>query len=648
VVIGAVVFVLLAAVVWLDGFRKADAGLYDAIVVATSTGKSQLPITIVGIDEASFAELKLQWPWPRSVHAALIDTLNRRGAAVVALDVVLAEASTREEDAALAGVIDKYRNVVLAADRVYSESSYGKQWVRVDPLPLFQEAGAITGLATVNLDRDLVMRQMPEGRDAFWREILDLLLKRQPDAVPPVANQENRLIAYAGPPRTFPYVSYHEVLKDAERLGPDAFKDQIVMVGRDVKAAVDVGAAQADTFATPHAGRTGMLMPGVEVHANILESAMLGTTRKAATRLEQVQLLLFTVLLSVVLLMRWTPLRGAVIAVGVIAAISALVWLLYHHALVWLPPLAAFTAVALTFVLKNGYAYFVERAARLETRRAFGLYLSPDVVDQIMADPSRLKLGGERRDVTVIFTDLAGFTDLSERLPAEQVASLLNQHFTRMGRIIMRERGTLNRFIGDAIMAFWGAPVEDAAQCDRAVKVAAEMRDEMVRMRAELREQGLPEIYIRIGINSGTAVIGNLGSEDRFDYTAIGDSVNLAARLEGVNKLYGTDILVSQETASRMTDSSQLRFVDRIIVKGKSEPVDVFTLASNQEIIRLSREGFDAYLRQDWNAAINFWRAILALAPADGVAQTLLRRVEQLKLSPPDTAWNGATALEKM
>jgi adenylate cyclase len=648
VVIAFLVFAALVTMLVTGVFRSLDYRAYDTIASMASPKKSALPITIVGIDEASFAELKQQWPWPRSMHAELIKKLNAGGAAVIALDIVFPEASTPSEDAALAGAIDKYRNVVLAANREYTESQYGKQWVRVEPLQLFRDAGGITGFATVPLDKDLVLRQMPEGRDVLWREILDLLGRRQPGSTSVISNQENRLIGFAGGDHTFPYVSYHEVLNGSSRLAADAFQDQVVIVGRDVKSATDIRAEQADTFATPFSAGTALRTPGAEVHANILESAINGTTRAQASLKEQILLLLLLVVLAALGMSRWTPVRGLAIAAVLVAGIAALVWLLFVRANIWLPPSAAVIAPVVLYITKNAYAFFTERAHLLETRRAFGLYLSPDVVDQLMANPERLKLGGERREVTIVFTDLAGFTDISERLGAEQVTSLLNQHFTRMGRIIMQHKGTLNRFIGDAIMAFWGAPLDDADQYDHAVLVAEKMRDDMELMRKDLREQGLPEIFIRIGINSGVAIIGNLGSEDRFDYTAIGDCVNLAARLEGVNKLYGTEILISKQTASRLKDQSKCRMVDRIIVKGKTEPVDVFTLEDDQEIISWSREGFDAYTCQQWDAAIDVWRKILVRRPDDGVVAVLLARVEQLRTQTLGLAWNGAMALEKM
>jgi adenylate cyclase len=281
-------------------------------------------------------------------------------------------------------------------------------------------------------------------------------------------------------------------------------------------------------------------------------------------------------------------------------------------------------------------------------RRAFAMYLSPEVVEQVIAHPEKLKLGGERRECTFLFTDLAGFTDFSERLSAEQVTSLLNMHFTRMGRIIKKHRGTLNRFIGDAIMSFWGAPLDDAAQCDRACLVAREMIIDMQAMRKELREQGLPDVRMRIGINTGMAIIGNLGSEDRFDYTAVGDCVNLAARLEGVNKLYGTEVLVSRETVSRVTADIPFRFVDRVIVKGKTASVDMFTIEPELPLGLLSAEAFERYLAQDWDACSALWRRVLVIRPDDGVAKVFLTRIAKLRETNLAPEWSGATALDKM
>jgi adenylate cyclase len=281
-------------------------------------------------------------------------------------------------------------------------------------------------------------------------------------------------------------------------------------------------------------------------------------------------------------------------------------------------------------------------------RRAFSLYVSPEVVDHVMANPQRLALGGERREVTMLFTDLAGFTTFTEELGAEQVTRVLNVHFSRATAIIKRHNGTVNRFIGDAIMAMWGAPLEDPKQAIHACLAACEMQADMEDLRREFKAEGLPEIRMRVGIHSCTAVIGNLGSSDRFDYTAIGDGVNLAARLEGVNKLYKTGILISGETASRLEGTVKLRLVDRVIVKGKTEPVDIWTPCSDPVIVETSGKAIEAYRTQRWDESDLHWREILRRLPDDHIATLYLERIQRLRVTALEEDWEGAVELEKM
>ena len=232
-----------------------------------------------------------------------------------------------------------------------------------------------------------------------------------------------------------------------------------------------------------------------------------------------------------------------------------------------------------------------------------------------MAHPERLVLGGERREVTMMFTDLEGFTALTERLGAEQVAQILNLHFSRATAIIKRHRGAVNRFIGDAIMAMWGAPVEDPGQAANACLAACAMQRDMEALRAELGARGLPPMRMRIGLHSCVAVVGNLGSSDRFDYTAIGDGVNLAARLEGVNKLYGTSILVSGATAAKVGGAVALRPVDRVIVKGKTEAVEIFTPCADESLNEVNARAIAAWRGRRWDESAACWREDLRRHP---------------------------------
>jgi adenylate cyclase len=295
----------------------------------------------------------------------------------------------------------------------------------------------------------------------------------------------------------------------------------------------------------------------------------------------------------------------------------------------------------------GGVAFLAERRRRDEMRRAFALYVSPEVVDHVMADPERLKLGGERREITALFSDLQGFTTLSERLDAEQVARILNMHFTRATAIIKRHGGSVNRFMGDGIMATWGAPLDDPEQAVHACRAACEVQEDMNALRARLAADGLPPIHLRIGLHTSVAVVGNLGSSDRFDYTAIGDGVNLAARLEGVNKLYGTGILVSGETVGRLRGAVPMRSVDRVIVKGKTEAVEIFTPCADPAVVEVNARAIAAWRERRWDDAEALWKQVAALHPDDSIARIYLERIVAARVAPA-ASWRDAIELEKL
>ncbi len=644
VAIALVTFAVFGALSTLDAWRRIEYKGFDFLTVLTAKGLSTLPITIVGIDEASFVQVGKQWPWPRRMHAQLIDQLNKAGALVIALDVQLGESSNPEDDQLLADAIQRAGNVVIASHMAYQEDKYVKQWIRIDPLDMFRAAGAGGGLANVSLESDLVVRRMPEGRDVFWREILARMDQLQPGLIKQPPSQEGKFIGFTGPDHTFPYASYYQALNADKELPPDVFRDQIVLVGRDVKASPDVGAAQADTFGTPFTSWTGWLTPGPEIHANVMESAIIGNSKTALDWQWSLLLLMVAITFSSLLMRRWRPFRSAAVVVVLVIAIGAFDWWLFVHQSLWLPALAAVLSVATVYAALGARAFIAEQRQRRETRRAFSMYVSEEVVNAIMAHPEGLKLGGERRELTLLFTDLAGFTNFSEKLGPEQVTQLLNEHFSRATAIIKRHGGTVNRFIGDAIMAFWGAPLANEKHAINACLAARDMQLDMKELRASLMARGLPAVNMRVGLHTGVAVVGNLGATDRFDYTAIGDNVNLAARLEGVNKLYGTEILLSGTTASMLDGQLPLRLVDRVIVKGKSEAVEIYTISENAEINALSERACAAYRAQHWDESESLWRELLLIDPQDTVAQMYLERIAELRLDPPPADWGGEIA----
>ena len=648
-ILAAAVALVFAALSFFPPWQLLERKGFDVLTVATAPEQSVLPITIVGIDEASFAQIPKQYPWPRDMHAKLIDSIAKSGALLIVMDVVFAEPSNNPaEDEAFARAIHDAGNVVLAADLQFQETRYARQWIRVDPLARLVDAGARRAFAGVSTGRDQVVRDLPPGEDVMWREAIRRVNELHPGMLALKEPPPHAMIRYAGPDHTYPYVSYYQALDAATMLPPDAFRDQIVFVGRDLKANINADVSSADNFGTPFTMRAGWMTPGVEIHANALETALRGDALAPAPAWSRSLLPVLAAFLCAIAMRRWRPLVSLIPLAVVLAALGALDWALFMKADIWLPVIGAM-ASAVGIYLAYGFAAYVSESVRkAQIRRAFSLYVSPEVVDHVMAHPGRLKLGGERREVTMLFTDLQGFTTFTEELGADKVARILNVHFSRATAIVKRHRGTVNRFIGDAIMAMWGAPLDDPEQAVHACRAAVEMQDDLEALRAEFRAEGLPEIRMRVGIHSCTAVIGNLGSSDRFDYTAIGDGVNLAARLEGVNKLYGTGILVSGETRSRVGGAVPMRLVDRVIVKGKSEPVDIFTPCADPAAIEASERAIAAYRQRRWDDSERAWRQVLEAHPADTIAQLYLERIQRCRLVAPAQEWDGAVELEKL
>lgn len=648
--VAAAVLAVFASLGFLPWWQQLELRGFDELSVATAPGKSNLPITIIAIDEESFANIGKQWPWPRSMHAKLVEKLAKSGALVIVFDVLLPEPSMLgpKDDTAFAQAIARAGNVVLVSDREYRETANARQWLRVDPLAEFTRAGAANGLALVTLDADLVMRRLPEGDDVLWRAIVRKANEKQPGLLSVVEPERRAMVRYAGRERTFPYIPYFQAL-DLEKYDlTDAFRDQIVIVGRDIKASTDQGSAQSDLFATPFTARTGWLTPGAEIHANVLETVVRGDSITPAPVSAKFLLLIAVVTLSAFTMRRWRPILSALVVLAIVVAVTALDVALFTYSNLWLPVLGAMSSAIAVYLGFGAVAFVSEQRRRSEIRRAFSLYVSPEVVDHVLQHPDRLALGGERREVTMFFTDLEGFTPLTEKLGAEQVARILNMHFSRATAIIKRHGGTVNRFIGDAIMAMWGAPVDDAKQSERACRAACDVQEDLTQLRKELVLLGLPEIRMRIGIHTCIAVIGNLGSSDRFDYTAIGDGVNLAARLEGVNKLYGTGILVSGETFAKVGGAVPMRLVDRVIVKGKSEPVDIYTPCADPALMDLSEKAVAAYRGRRWEESEQLWQLVLKHQPDDRISAVYLERILRLRVSSPDANWQGAVELEKL
>lgn len=638
------VWVVLALAGLTTTWQLWELRTFDVLSRLDNGRSSAMPITIVGIDESSFAELRLQWPWARSLHGQLVESLGRAGAAVIAFDVVFSEGSDPDEDERFAEAIRRAGNVVLASDYDVQETTYATQEMQIEPLLLFRQAGATKGLAAVGLDGDLVLRQVPGHPDAFWRAVLRRLPQEGFRTAAESVADDRTLIRYVGPERTLRYVSYYQALDPDQFLPPGSLEGHIVLIGRDVRATPEPGAAQPDAFATPFTAASGLLMPGVEAHANMIRTAMAGDAVHEASRLVGALVLVVVVAFAGWLMASWRPVRSAAVG-GTLAIVVAAggAWLFYHWN-IWIPALAPLAGIGLIYVATGGMAFVEEQARRRQIKRAFEHYVSPQVVDEMVAHPERLVLGGQRRELTILFGDIAGFTSLAESLAPEEIASLLNHHLTAMTGIVLQNGGTVDKFIGDAIMAFWNAPLDDPDHALHACQAALEMAAALGS--ATSPDPARSRVRMRIGIHTGPVVVGNMGSADRFDYTAIGDSVNVASRIEGANKIYGTLTLVSGATAAAVGGRLPLRRIDRVRVKGRSEPLDIFSLQVSPGIAEANDEAIDAYRRQDWARAVTCWDAVLALSPDDAVARAYLERIAAFRDTPPGCDWDGSIALD--
>jgi adenylate cyclase len=293
----------------------------------------------------------------------------------------------------------------------------------------------------------------------------------------------------------------------------------------------------------------------------------------------------------------------------------------------------------------GGFAWWTQRRHDQALRTSFGRYVAPAVVDEIVANPEQLKLGGERRELSMLFCDLTGFSALCERLPPEGVAEVINLYATEMARTVMDHGGTVDKFIGDAVMAFWGAPLPDADHGANAVRAAMAMQQAMEQLQPRFSAMGAGRLELRIGINSGPAVVGNMGSARRFTYTALGDAVNLASRLEEANKVYRTRILLSGSTAALLPADLRLRRIDRVRVRGKQAAVDLFTPCADERLCALAQQAWLAWLGCDWETCLALLAEIAAIDPYDGVPPLFESRIARLRVDPPPPQWDGATDL---
>ena len=462
------------------------------------------------------------------------------------------------------------------------------------------------------------------------------------ETVIPTSEKGDFLVNYYGPAHTFTHYSASDVLSG--KVGVDELQGKIVLVGGTAAGTYDI-----------HTSPYGPLYPGIEVHANVMESVINGDFLMRPDWLMILDLLMILVS-GIILGLMALFLPAYSMALFLFVSISGYLfadWQLFTQKGLWVH--TVYPVLSQVFVYSGIMLYriiFEEKEKRF-IQGAFGQYLSPTVVNQLIEDPGMLKLGGERKELTAFFSDLVGFTKISEALTPDQLVDLLNKYLTEMTDILLKHNGTVDKFEGDAIVSFFGAPVSFEDHARRSCFAALDMQKRLEELREEWGKQGGQELRMRIGLNTGNMVVGNMGSKNRMDYTMMGDAVNLAARLEMTNKQYMTSTMISEFTYEQVKDDVEVRELDSIRVMGKEQTIKIYELLGRKgeiddrmkEIIPQFQEGLKYYKNRQWDDGITCFENILNVHDDDGPSLVYFERCITFQNYPPDDDWDGVFTL---
>jgi adenylate cyclase len=529
------------------------------------------PVVIVSLDEADIVEVNQQWPFPRAMHARLLRTLAAAKPLAIGVDIIFDVPSSRgpDDDAALGEAVAQAGNVVLAAA---PQIHVGPGFTRVDPnlpLPVIRKGAAGVGAINVVSDPDSMVRRAPmrvfggdEPLSSIDAVLLRVAARRSPlsTALPP---SDEVLINFNGPPRTFQWVAYHRVLNGL--VPPEVFRDKIVLIGPTSQVMHDV-------FPTVYAADG--TMPGVEIHANILDTFIRNGRIREIPRAMSTMVAVAAALVGAALVLKLHPLRG--LATGLLLwfvfTIVAYLGFLYFNA--WMRGMAGSLALALGYGV-TALQSFVQAQ---QERRRLSQFFSPSVLRAVVRHRGEGSLASSRRMVTVLFSDIRGFTSLSEKLPPEDVAEMLRDYLSAMTEIVFDHGGTVDKYIGDCVMALYNVPFEDPNHALKAVRTALDLQERTLEVSDRWQARLGAPLRNGVGINTGEAVVGTMGSRQRLEYTAIGDTVNLASRLEALTKDYNVPILMSEYTHQLIEHEMHGRELGEVTVKGKTQAVKIYAL----------------------------------------------------------------------
>ncbi len=686
---------LLASLLWffgvLDVFEAKTWDWRQRMLAKPGSATSEVALILLDQNSLDWAkeENGLSWPWPREIYTYIISFCKRAGAKALAFDVLYLEPSKYgvyddEAFGSAAGEFGNFIGTVFLGQETGSEESWPEdvaesgidiagldQWLESAEarglefprasFPIPELAQNARFLANVHLDPDpdgiyrkgrlfqlfdgktvpslaLALYVVGEGGDQRIRIDGQKLLID--DHAVPIDSSGSTILRYRGPSGTHATYSAAAILQSETRILSDEkpVVDPSVLKGRYVIFGFSAPGLH-DLRSSPVAG----VYTGVEIHATMLDNLLSSDYMRSVPRGTTILIALFFTILAGVLV---SSVSGALKSTAVYAValpLPPLASLLFFSAGSWLALMFVEIAAIVTLVGASLANYATEGRQKRYIKGAFKQYLSPAVIEELIAHPDRLKLGGERRELSIFFSDLQGFTSISEGLTPEELTALLNEYLSAMTDIIQEEGGTVDKYEGDAIIAFWNAPLDQVDHAMRAVRSALRCQAALAEMRLSVRERIGKDLYMRIGLNTGPAVVGNMGSHTRFDYTMLGDAVNLAARLEGINKQFRTYTMISQSTLDHMGDIFPARELSRVAVVGRKEPVTVYEpmleedFRRKEEILPVFSRGLEAFYAGDFVSAQKHFGAI---ADRDPAASCYVEKCRELLADPP-TTWDG-------
>ncbi|MGB8857238.1 MAG: adenylate/guanylate cyclase domain-containing protein [Burkholderiales bacterium] len=536
-------------------------------------------------------------------------------------------------------------------------------------LAALQNNAASGGFFTIMPDEDGVMRRVPmlvQYKDEYY-EPLSLAVMRnmlgKPKLIPhfsnklaknfgegriealeiegglriPVDERLSALIPYRGKEGSFPYYSIVDALNG--RLAKSDLENKIVLVGTRTEGLRDLRS-------TP----MGPTYPGVEIHANMIAGMMEGKIWQSSIHQQGIERIMIIIIgLTLTLLLPFlSPLKSTLLTLAALAVTLGINYYAWQSEYSVIPLAATLLLISLLFIFNMSYGYFVETRRTRRITQAFGQYVAPERVQELSDNPNEVSMEGESREMTVLFSDVRGFTRLSEGLEPKELTRLMNAYLTPMTQVVQKHHGTIDKYIGDALMSFWGAPLPDERHAENAVRTALDMQARLVTLNQEFRTRGWPAIEVGIGINTGSMNVGDMGSAFRLAYTVMGDSVNLASRLEALTKDYGVPIIVGEATRKAIPEML-FRELDVVRVKGKQEPVTIyeplgFAPEVDQAALDLTARFHDAlkfYRAQRWDEAESVLQDLVSVMPGAQLFNLYLSRIAHFRMKPPGDKWDA-------